>query len=963
MKRFAIDSLLVDAEKKIIYDGQTVVQVPPKVVEILVVLLEHAGDVVPRETLMEQVWGQTYVDESNLTRNVGVLRTILRTHLGGIDPIKTFPKRGYQFVGPAEAVETVAPMLVAQAERTEHGLVAAEQESPVRMDVLPMEPGQSEAAEAGETEAGRPAVAGSESVLASPESALASPEPVVAVRRRWGFRWVRSKVAIPLLVATGIAATAYVYGNGHRMGLRPSVAVLYLQDLSQDGEHAWIAEGMRETLSAGLGGDDAVRLIQPRRVTEAEQDLRIGAAREYDPATIHALGRILHCRYVVTGSYLETGDQIRFDLQMRDTDSGRVVTSTSSDTETPKLAEVAEQAVAKMRQALKQAPNPRISTYLLEDGASAVSGFADYLEGVHALETGQLNDARTLLSRAVIAHPSFPQAHSALGATWEAMGYAEQASAEARLALETDTTLPVAQRLAFQAESYRIGSDWPRAIDAYTQLAKQFPDDIDYPLALAECLTRAGHPDQAAQHLQALLKSSLEARNDPRVPMQQAAAAAAMGDWRGALLYSGQQIRLARASGSEFLLSRGLSTEGAVWIRLGNYDNAMTDYDAAQAIAEETDDTVELAGVLTARGAEKGLRKDPEAVPALTHAIQMYKDAGALAGEINALSELGCAYTYTEDWSAAKQAFHQAIDIAGQLHAPGLGIGAQMDLIYVALNEDQLQEAEQEAETGLQLANQIHNLDAVSTMELDLGDIHYAQGEIDRARKDYQQSMEVVRQIDGGYAIAKILSHMEVLETGAGNLEAAEKLDREATGMHVLLGERLEYEQVAKGALLIDEGRLAEARQAMTALAEQARTAHPGAEAWRLVALCDLKQGDLDGAQAAIDKALAFARGSKNTRTYLIPDSVMADRIAARRGRTAQALADLQQQLRRAAEIGDVPLQLSIRLAMGDVQMHAGQTAEARRTLQQVERQAAGDNLGLLVTKARRETTGLQRGV
>ncbi len=962
MKRFAIDSLLVDADKKIIYNGQKVVQVPPKAVEILVVLLEHAGDVILRETLMEQVWGQTYVDESNLTRNVGVLRTILRTHLHGIDPIKTFPKRGYQFVGPVTAIEPEAAAQGTQAERTAHRPVAvapemaAEPELTVRMDAQPMHPEQSRLAEVGERNVDKSAVA-------SPVPELISPGSGAPARKGGGLRWMRSKVAIPLLAAAGIAATAYVYGNGHRLGLRPSVAVLNLQNLSRDGEHAWIAEGMRETLSAWLGGDDAVRLIQPRRVTEAEQDLRIGAAREYDPATIHALGRILHCRYVVTGSYLAAGDQIRFDLQMRDTNSGRIVSSNSSDTETQKLAEVAEQAVATMRHALKQAPNPRISTYLLEDGATDISGFVDYLEGVHALEAGQLNDARTLLSRAVIAHPSFPQAHSALGATWEAMGYAEQAAEEARLSLETDSSLPESERLAFQAESYRIGSDWSRATDAYTRLVKQFPDDMDYPLALAECLTRAGHPDQASRSLQALLKSSAEARSDPRVPMQQAAAASAMGDWRGALLYSGQQIRLARANGSKFLLSRGLSTEGAVWIRLGNYDNAMTDYDEAQTIAEETGDTVELAGVLTQRGAEKGLRKDPEAVPMLMHAVQMYKDAGALAGEINALSELGCAYTYTEDWNAARKAFHRAIDIAGQLHAPGLGIGAQMDLIYVALNEDQLQEAEKEAETGLQLANQIHNLDAVSTMELDLGDIHYALGEIDRARKDYQQSMQVVRQIDGGYAIAKILSHMEVLETGAGNLEAAEKLDREATGMHVLLGERLEYQQVAEGALLMDEGRLAEAKQAMTTLAEQARTAHPGAEAWRLVALCDLKQGDLDGAQAAINKALAFARGSKNTRTYLIPDSVVADRIAAGRGRTTQALADLQQQLRRAGAIGDVPLQLSIRLAIGDVQMHAGQTAEARQTLQQVERQAAGDDLGLLAAKARREATGLQRGV
>lgn len=72
----------------------------PKVMEVLVCLAEHAGEVVSRATLYAAVWGETIVSDQALTNCISELRH----HLGDdrADPryIQTVPKRGYRLVAP-----------------------------------------------------------------------------------------------------------------------------------------------------------------------------------------------------------------------------------------------------------------------------------------------------------------------------------------------------------------------------------------------------------------------------------------------------------------------------------------------------------------------------------------------------------------------------------------------------------------------------------------------------------------------------------------------------------------------------------------------------------------------------------------------------------------------------------------------------------------------------------------------
>lgn len=88
----------VDPIRRTIRRDGDLLLLAPKVIDTLVALLEHAGEVVDKDTLMRTVWPDTNVVESSLTRNISVLRKALAEDGHGAEIIQTVSKRGYRFV-------------------------------------------------------------------------------------------------------------------------------------------------------------------------------------------------------------------------------------------------------------------------------------------------------------------------------------------------------------------------------------------------------------------------------------------------------------------------------------------------------------------------------------------------------------------------------------------------------------------------------------------------------------------------------------------------------------------------------------------------------------------------------------------------------------------------------------------------------------------------------------------------
>ena len=82
---------------------QNVVPLTPKAFQILLILVENAGQVVNKDELLARVWSDSFVEESNLTQTVFMLRKALgQARNQGY--ILTVPGRGYRFTADVEQV-------------------------------------------------------------------------------------------------------------------------------------------------------------------------------------------------------------------------------------------------------------------------------------------------------------------------------------------------------------------------------------------------------------------------------------------------------------------------------------------------------------------------------------------------------------------------------------------------------------------------------------------------------------------------------------------------------------------------------------------------------------------------------------------------------------------------------------------------------------------------------------------
>src|SRR5262249_29422683 len=90
----------VNTAERLLFRDEEVVPLTPKVFDILLTLIESGGQVLSKESLMNRVWPDTFVEEGNLTQNISLLRKALGEGQNGNQYIETVARRGYRFVAP-----------------------------------------------------------------------------------------------------------------------------------------------------------------------------------------------------------------------------------------------------------------------------------------------------------------------------------------------------------------------------------------------------------------------------------------------------------------------------------------------------------------------------------------------------------------------------------------------------------------------------------------------------------------------------------------------------------------------------------------------------------------------------------------------------------------------------------------------------------------------------------------------
>ena len=820
-------------------------------------------------------------------------------------------------------------------------------------------------------------------------------------------------IAATMMTIMLLAAVGYVFWEERRATERAraelasrrsrgrrSVAVLGFRNLSARADTAWLSTALSEMLTTELSAGGKLRTIPGESVAQTKINLSLAEADSLSEKTLESVYKNLGSDFVVLGSYLDIGDpsrSVRLDLQLQDAALGETVATlveTGSETSLPDLA---TRAGADLRQKMGISSISPADSKSVEPLRSNPEAARLYAEGLTHLRAFDALGARDLLEKAVAIDPSFALAHSMLADAWAALGYTSNAHEEAKKALDASGSLPREESLFIEARYRQAAGERDKAIELYRTLFNFFPDSLDYGLRLASAQSSGGKPQDGLTTLAALRRLPSPSGADPRIDLGEAEAAKYAGDYKRQLVAAIQSEQKARVQGARLLVAQALVSEGEAYRSLGDPRKSSAASTAARQLFASVGDRFGESRVLRNMGAVYFDQGDFEnARQSFQQSMQIRHDLGNKAGEAGMLTAVAAALQFEKDFKGAKEMYERSLLISRELgDKPSIAMtlvnlgslekdigelaaaekhlqeglvlgresgnmallgGALNNLGLLALENGNPAEATRMLEQSVAIARRGSDKNQYAIALEDLASVQLTIGKLAAASKLFAEAMQVLAETHSEGAAANALWSVGEILFAQGDLEGARKKYEECLAVRERLGEQAlaGATRMSLAQLALEQSHAPEAEVAVRQGIERLRPqndANAESEAESLLARVLLAEGKTQEAEAAVARARSLVPRTASVRPSIVV-AIADAQIRSAAGRPSEAIRALQDVVKQATKSGLLQLQLEARLALGEAEAKAGNSAAARTQFLYLERDAKARGFLLIARKA-----------
>jgi TolB-like protein/DNA-binding winged helix-turn-helix (wHTH) protein len=437
---------VLDPGERLLRHGVARMELPPRAFDTLLVLVENNGRLLEKDELMRAVWGDTVVEENNLSQVIYLLRRALRDGEDSVRYIETVPKRGYRFVTEVREFEP------------------EEGKGESRGGIPRFSSPWASAATYPHGSLATPAAAGSSSAREGDLPAAGDDEDVSerrggnsAARRGW-LQGLLGGLAIVTVLALlqGAGWKQRLFGEADINPIR-SVAVLPLQNLSNDPTQEYFVDGMTDELITDLAQ------IRELKVVSKTSIMQYKGTRTPLPQ----IGRDLGVEAVVEGSVLRSGDRVRITAQLIRTATDRHIWAEAYDGDLKDVLALQARVAEAITNQVKLNLSAEESGRLRRAPTVNPEAFDLYLRGRYAWNQRNLESfgkAVEYFNQAIEKDPNFALAYSGLADSYTLLAlYGEgatgmtNAKAAAEKALQLDGSLAEAHT---SLAAVKVLHDW-----------------------------------------------------------------------------------------------------------------------------------------------------------------------------------------------------------------------------------------------------------------------------------------------------------------------------------------------------------------------------------------------------------------------------------------------------------------------------------------------------------------------
>ena len=288
---------------------------------------------------------------------------------------------------------------------------------------------------------------------------------------------------------------------------KPSLAVLYFENISQDRSlDDWIT-GIPQLLMTDLGQSKLISVLGYDEVYGILQTLGLKDAQKYSSADLTRIARQSQATHMITGSILKPGDKIIITLAMKES-SGKDSRPWSEGFECSGEAEipgVVDRMTIKIKQALgltRSQISGDLDALTVDITTSSIEALKLYNEGRRLHIAGEYQKSIPLMLRAVEKDPEFAMAYRSLSVSHYAIGRREEGARYLQKALEFSGKASPKERFWIQINYYdNSEKTYDKELETCQKWLDLYPDDTHAMMLTGFAYYHVEDSDQAIKFL------------------------------------------------------------------------------------------------------------------------------------------------------------------------------------------------------------------------------------------------------------------------------------------------------------------------------------------------------------------------------------------------------------------------------------------------------------------------------
>ena len=388
-----------------------------KTFDLLLYLVDNGDRVVGKDELLRTLWPQSFVEESNLTQHIFLLRKALSRHPSGTKVIETVAGRGYRFAAVIREPQPVHNRMVISARESITRITLEEQVDTSKMVSQEAEPTQ--------------------------------PLPsTFLLERRTGWIAGGSVFVVALCVAGWFGWQRWLDRSG---GAPVQVVLTPMEGTTGD---AILDKSLTQALRMDLAQSPYVSVVPGSTVRATLAQMTRKPDEGITPTIAREVCERTNSQGVLSGNIAKVGKHFLITEEASDCVDGSVVAAAKYEADTAEdLPHGIDRIAASLRRKLGESRRSiaRFDTPLISMNTTSLEALKDYTQASILTSQGKWADAIDLQKRAIQLDPNFAAARYDLAASYISTGDFVSARPALLKAYETRDTASQPVRLAIDA--------------------------------------------------------------------------------------------------------------------------------------------------------------------------------------------------------------------------------------------------------------------------------------------------------------------------------------------------------------------------------------------------------------------------------------------------------------------------------------------------------------------------------